>query len=58
MLPELGVAAELNNSRLDGIIESNRAFTGIGIAFRHSSTFNNKSKHPVPILASWPSIIF
>lgn len=48
--PELGVAAELN--KLEGIIESNRAFTGIAIAFLHSSTLRRRSKHPVPILAS------
>lgn len=48
--PELGVAAELN--RFEGIIASNLVFTGIAIAFLHSSTLRSKSKQPVPILAS------
>jgi len=54
--PELGVAAELN--RFEGIIASNRVFTGIAMAFLHSSTLSSRSKQPVPILASCPSMIF
>ncbi len=56
MLPVLGDCIELY--KFDGIIESNLAFIGIGMAFLHSSTFNSRSKQPVPILANCPSIIF